>query len=46
MISNVAFCVLKTNSNLDATLEFLNCCQKANDPFGTTFKVSYFTVKE
>ena len=46
MTSNYAFRGQKTNGNLDATLDFLICCQKANDPFGTTFKISYFIVKE
>ena len=40
------FCDQKTNGNLDATLIFLICCQKANERFETTLNISYFVVKE
>ena len=46
MTSNVEFCGQKTNCNLDATLGFLICVQKANNYFGTTLKISYFVVNE
>ena len=46
MTSNFVFRGQKTNGNLDATLNFLICCQKANDCFGTNLKISYFVVKE
>ena len=46
MTSNFVFRDQKSNSNLDAPLDFLICCQKTNDPFGTTWKISYFVVKE
>ena len=46
MASNFVFHDQKTNANLHATLDFLLCCQKANDPFGTILKISYFVVKE
>ena len=36
MTSNFVFRGQKTNGKLDATLDFLTCCQKANDYFGTT----------
>ena len=45
MNSNFVFCRQKTNGNLDATLDFLICCQKAGDCFETTLKVSHFLVK-
>ena len=44
--SNFAFCGQKPNGNLDATLDFLICCQRANDRFATTLNISYFAVKE
>ena len=40
------FLVKKTNGNLDETLDFSICQQKANDRFGITLKISYFTVQE
>ena len=46
MTSNFVFLGQKKNGNLDATLDFLICCQKANGCFGTTSKISYFVVKE
>ena len=46
MTSNFVFRGQKTNVNLDATLNFLICCQKANESFGTTLNISYFVVKE
>ena len=46
MASNFVFRGQKTNSNLDATLNFLICCQNPNDCFGRTLKISYFVVKE
>ena len=46
MTSNFVFRSQKTNGNLDASLDFLICCQKANDCFGITLKISYFVVKE
>ena len=46
MASNFVFRGQKTNGNLHATLDFLICCQKANERFGTTLKISYFVVKE
>ena len=46
MTSNFVFRGQKTNGNLDATLDFLICCQKANDCFRKTLKISYFVVKE
>ena len=36
MTSNFVFCGQKMNGNLDATLDFLIYCQKANDRFGIT----------
>ena len=46
MSSKFVFRGQKTNGNLDANLDFLICCQEANDCFGTTLKTSYFVVKE
>ena len=46
MTSNFVFQGQKTNANLDATLDFLLCRQKGNNPFGTILKISYFVVKE
>ena len=42
MTSNFVFRGQKTNGNLD----FLICCQKANDRFGKALKNSYFVVKK
>ena len=46
MTENFVFRGQKVNSNLDATLDFLICCQKANASFGIPFKILYFVVKE
>ena len=46
MTSNFVFRGQKTNGNLDATLDFLIYCQKANNCFETTLKISHFVVKE
>ena len=46
MASNFVFRAQKANGTLDATLDFLICCQKANYCFGRTLKNSYFVVKE
>ena len=46
MTENFVFRGQKANSNLDATLDFLICCQKANASFGIPFKILYFVVKE
>ena len=46
MTSNFVFRGQKTNGNLDATLNFLICCQKLDDCFGTTLKILHFVVKE
>ena len=46
MTLKFAFRGQKTNGNLNGTLDFLICCQKANDYFEKTLKILYFAVKE